>query len=106
MALRLDHKPWQGRHDVVRVPGHVGVFALADAAGTVLYIGVADARSLFGLRGAIEAAFDRLPAAHGFVFESTSAYHTRWRELLMVYQADHGGLPAANPPMQLGTLHP
>lgn len=105
VSLRLE-KPWRPRADVPRVPGQVGVFQLADADGEVLFIGVADARSLFGLRSAIDDALSRIPDAVSFRFESTSAYHTRYRELLMVYQADHGGLPAGNPPVRLGTLHP
>jgi hypothetical protein len=99
-------KPWRPCADVVQVPGQLGVFQLADAAGEVLFVGVADARSRFGLRSAIQDAFMRIPAAVSFRFESTSAYHTRYRELLMVHQADHGRLPSENPPMRLGTLHP
>jgi hypothetical protein len=36
-------------------------------------------------------------------------YRTRWFELLMVHQADHGSLPpdnAKNPPPNLGRLSP
>lgn len=105
MGIRLN-KPWRARTELARVPGQVGVFELADEAGHVCFIGVADARSLFGLRSAIEAGFTAVPAAVSFRFESTSAYHTRYRELLMVHKADHGELPQANAPMRLGTLHP
>ncbi len=104
-SLRLD-KPWRTRGEVARVPGQLGVFELADESGQVLLIGVADARSLFGLRSAIDDAFVQVDAAVKFRFESTAAYHTRYRELLMVYRADHGRLPVANPPLRLGTLHP
>jgi hypothetical protein len=105
VALRIN-KPWRARSEAAQVPGQLGVFQLANAAGEILYIGVADARSLFGLRSAIADGFTMVEGATCFRFESTSAYHTRYRELLMVYQADHGGLPRANPAMKLGTLHP
>lgn len=105
MALRLD-KPWRTRDEAGRLPGQLGVFELADATGNVLFIGVADARSLFGLRSAVADAFAAVAGAVQFRVESTSSYHTRYRELLMVYQADHGTLPVANAPMRLGRLHP
>jgi len=105
MALRLV-KPWRARGEVSGVPGQLGVFQLGNGEGEVIYIGVADARSLFGLRSAIADAFTRVPEGCRFRFESTSAYHTRYRELLMLHVADHGALPPANPPMQLGRLHP
>ena len=105
MALRID-KPWRPREEAAKLPGQLGVFELADTGGNVLFIGVADARSLFGLRSAVGEAFEKVAGAVKFRIESTSSYHTRYRELLMVYQADHGVPPAANVPMRLGTLHP
>jgi hypothetical protein len=44
-----------------------------------------------------------------FRVEVNQQYHTRFRELLMVHQADHGQLPPANaedPPIGLGRLSP
>ena len=41
--------------------------------------------------------------------EVNQQYRTRWFELLMVHQADHGSLPtdnAKNPPPNLGRLSP
>ncbi|MCP5181520.1 MAG: hypothetical protein H6993_03725 [Pseudomonadales bacterium] len=105
MALTID-KPWRPADQVPQVPAQLGVFELADAAGVVVFIGVADARSLFGLRGAVADALQAVPGAAGFRYESTSAYHTRYRELLMVHQATHGALPVHNAPMQLGRLQP
>ena len=105
MSIRLD-KPWRPRAEVVHLPGQLGVFQLADTSGAICFIGVADARSLFGLRSAVQAAFEQVPEASSFRIESTSAYHTRYRELLMIHVADHGALPPANPPIVLGRLHP
>ncbi|MBM4202801.1 MAG: hypothetical protein FJ194_01445 [Gammaproteobacteria bacterium] len=105
MVLCID-KPWQPREEAAKLPGQLGVFELADPSGKVLFIGVADARSLFGLRSAVGEAFETVAGAVQFRVESTSSYHTRYRELLMVYQADQGALPAANAPMRLGRLHP
>ena len=105
MSIRLE-KPWRPRAEALQLSGQVGVFQLADHDGQVLYIGVADARSLFGLRSAVADAFNRLASAVQFRVESTSAYHTRYRELLMIHVADHGVLPPANPKIALGRLHP
>lgn len=105
MSIRLE-KPWRPRSEALQLSGQLGVFQLADADGVLVYIGVADARSLFGLRSAVADAFERLPMAVQFRVESTSAYHTRYRELLMIHVADHGALPPANPKIALGRLHP
>ena len=45
MAVRLD-KPWQPLNAgaIALIAGHLGVYQLADAAGDIVYIGVADAR--------------------------------------------------------------
>jgi len=105
MSIRLD-KPWRPRVEAPQLSGQLGVFQLADASGLVMYIGVADARSLFGLRSAVQDAFERVPAACQYRVESTSAYHTRYRELLMIHVAEHGFLPPANPQIELGRLQP
>lgn len=105
MSIRLE-KPWRPRAEVSQLSGQLGVFQLADHDDQVVYIGVADARSLFGLRSAVDDAFKRLVDAVQFRVESTSAYHTRYRELLMVHVADHGALPPDNPKIALGRLHP
>ena len=111
MAVRLD-KPWMPLTGaaVAAVAGHLGVYQLADAAGDIVYIGVADARSRFGLRGELAAKIDRPPAgATQFRVEVTMAYRTRHLELLQVYLHDHGAPPAANTDIDqagLGRLRP
>ena len=111
MPVRLD-RPWQSltRENVDRVGAHLGVYQLANSAGDIVYIGVADARSLFGLRGELQRHLDD-PAntAASFRVEVTMAYRTRHFELLGVFLHDHGRLPAANTDIErtaLGTLRP
>jgi len=85
----------------------MGVYELADATGAVLRIGYAGGRSRFGLRGEIAAAASALAGARAFRYEVTTAYLTRYQELLMLHQADHGRLPPHNPPEPgLGRLSP
>lgn len=89
------------------LPGQVGVFELANAPGETLYIGCADARTLFGLRSAVRDRVDEIEDAVSFRVEVTTAYHSRWRELLMVHVADHGALPRHNEEVAgLGRLSP
>ncbi|MCC6959248.1 MAG: hypothetical protein IT301_05325 [Dehalococcoidia bacterium] len=94
MKLHLD-KPWLPltAEEVARLPGQMGVFQLADEGGSIVYIGFAGGKSLFGLRSELEK---RLGAAAQFRFEVNNQYQTRWRELLMLHQAAHGALPALN----------
>jgi hypothetical protein len=89
------------------LPGQLGVFEFGDAAGRIIYIGRADARTLFGLRSEITARAKSIPDARVFRHEVTTAYHTRHLELLMVHQADFDALPVHNAPMPtLGRLSP
>ena len=110
MRLRLD-KPWQPltAEIATRLPGQLGVYQIADAQGAVIYIGQAGARSPFGLRSELQReASERGPGCQ-FRVEVNQQYRTRWLELLMVHQADHGSLPpdnAKNPPPNLGRLSP
>ena len=92
--MRLN-KPWLPLEDsqVERIGAQLGVFELADDSGRVLYIGAADALSLFGLRGELE---HRIGSATRFRVEVNTAYRTRQRELLMVHFADHGRYPEFN----------
>ena len=92
-----------------RLPGQLGVYQIADAKGAVLYIG--HAGGALAVRPAQRAAArgrrSAAPASQ-FRVEVNMQYRTRWFELLMVHQADHGGLPpdnAKNPP-PLGRLEP
>jgi hypothetical protein len=100
-------RPWRDLtpEALRRVPGAVGVFELADGYGAVQRIGYAGGRSVFGLRGELEPFVGRYPR---FRFESTTAYLTRWQELLMVHRHDHGALPPDQPdlPLRLGRLNP
>jgi hypothetical protein len=104
MGLRMT-KPWQElTSDALRqLPGQLGVFELADEDGVVRRIGYAGARELFGVRSALEPFVGRY---RSFRWECTTAYLTRWQELMMVHKADHGALPADNPepPGQFGRL--
>ncbi|MEQ9641053.1 MAG: hypothetical protein RIM84_13605 [Alphaproteobacteria bacterium] len=111
MAVRLD-KPWRPlTEDELRlVNGHLGVYELGDAGGAILYIGVADGRSLFGLKGKLQDVLAKPPAGVAqFRVEVNQAYHTRHAELLQVHLADHGELPALNTDIdasRLGRLRP
>ena len=110
MRLRLD-KPWQPltAESAARLPGQLGVYQVADAGGAILFIGQAGARSPFGLRSELQREFTERGEGCHFRVEVNQQYRTRWFELLMVHQADHGGLPtdnAKNPPPALGRLSP
>jgi len=105
MRLHLD-KPWiplDSEH-VALVPGQLGVFQLADASGSVVYVGYAGGRSLFGLRSELSV---RIGAASTFRYEVNMQYQTRYRELLMLHQGANGALPIMNQaeaPISLGRL--
>lgn len=93
---------------VAKVGGHMGVYELSSPRGDVFHIGFAGGRSVFGLRGELE----RKLASNGnrqvwFRFEITTAYLSRYKEVLMVHVADHGSLPAENDAGEtLGRLSP
>ena len=109
IRLRLD-KPWRplSAEEAARLPGQLGVYQVADAAGTILYIGQAGARSPFGLRSELQRELQDRGTGHQFRIEVNMQYRSRWFELLMVYKADHGSLPADNAknPPPLGRLSP
>ena len=106
MSVRLA-KPWRPCDGLQALPGHMGVFELGDADGAVIFVGYAGGRSRFGLRGEIEAAAARCDGAAGYRYEVTTAYLTRYQELLMAHQAASGALPRHNAPMpRLGRLSP
>lgn len=94
MGIRLE-KPWRPVAEAEALPGQLGVFQLANAAGDVIYIGAAGGRTLFGLRSEVIAKAAATGAV-SFRVEVTNAYHTRRLELLMVYRSDHGNLPEHN----------
>ncbi len=108
--LRLD-KPWRplSVEEATRLPGQLGVYQIADAAGAILYIGQAGGRSPFGLRSELQREVAERGAGQQFRVEVNMQYRSRWFELLMVHKADHGALPpdnAKNPPPNLGRLSP
>ena len=111
MAIRME-KPWIELTPaaVKALPGQLGVYQLADAAGQVVQIGFAGGRSLFGLRSELERALRERPAnATRFRYEVNQQYTSRYQELLMLHVADHGRLPIVNqadPPARLGRLSP
>lgn len=94
MAVRLD-KPWQALNEsnLSKVAGQLGVYELADEDHRTIYIGSADARSLFGLKGELS---DWMGRARFFRIEITTAYRTRHRELLMAFHADMNSYPSLN----------
>lgn len=77
------------------LPGQLGVYEILNQDGTTMVIAIAGALEPFGLRSAVLAQVEKHP--HGrFRYECTHAYMTRWQELLMLHDADHGCLPAGN----------
>ena len=108
------NKAWRQLDDetIAGLPAQLGVYEIADSNGAVLCIGFAGGRHPFGLRTALEQEMQRLgaaaaqPAAAQFRFELTSNYRSRWNELLMVYMAQFGELPAGQGerPNQIGRL--
>ena len=111
MSIRMT-KPWQAltEHNAAQLPGQLGTYQLADESGTVVLIGFAGGRSLFGLRGELMQRADKPPqGATQFRCEVNTQYQTRYRELLMLHVADYGALPVhnqADPPANLGRLSP
>jgi hypothetical protein len=109
IRLRLE-KPWRPltAEEATRLPGQLGVYQVADAQGTIVFIGQAGARSAFGLRSELQREFKERGAGYQFRVEVNMQYRTRWFELLMVHKADHGSLPADNAknPPPLGRLSP
>lgn len=106
MAVRLTRN-WIPASEVLdHLKGNLGVFQLANADQEVVFIGFAGGRSRFGLKGEVASALDAFPGIASARFEVTTAYHSRYRELLMAHQADHGTLPQFNEPISLGRLSP
>lgn len=111
MAIRMT-KAWTPltAPNVKKLPGQLGVFQLANAAGTVVFIGFAGGRSLFGVRSEVEKALGDPPSgATQFRVEINQQYTTRYQELLMLHVHDHGAVPDGNvgkPLPRLGRLSP
>src|SRR5476651_2730874 len=85
VRLRLD-KPWKPLtpEEATRLPGQLGVYQIADAAGTILFIGEAGARTPFGLRSELQRQAAERGAGCQFRVEVNQQYRSRWFELLMV----------------------
>jgi len=97
VAVRLT-KAWSpvGGLPIAKLPGQMGVFELADREHKVLLIAEAGGRSRFGLRGELERELRDAPQARFYRYEVTTAYRTRFIELLMAHVADHGDVPPLN----------
>ena len=104
-------RPWRPlTHDhVAALPGQLGVYEIADAAGVVQRIGYAGGHEAFELRSALAREVDDTgDTAAQFRVEFTHGYLTRWQELLMIHQAQHGSLPPGNAgiTVPIGRLNP
>lgn len=94
--------------NVSSLGAHMGVYELASDTDEVVFVGFAGGKSLFGLRGEIASHLGDTRVT-GYRIEVTTAYMTRYQELLMVFVADHGRLPAHNQALGvhgLGRLSP
>ncbi|HUN52200.1 MAG TPA: hypothetical protein VMU42_13840 [Candidatus Sulfotelmatobacter sp.] len=111
MAIRLE-KAWLALDaaSVRKLPGQLGVYQIAEADGTIVYIGYAGGRSLFGLRSEMARWLERREGKPTrFRYEVNMQYISRHQELLMLHVADHGALPAGNADIdqrKLGRLSP
>lgn len=108
MSVRLS-KTWLplDQQSVDQLKGELGVFQLGNESEEVIYVGFAGSRSQFGLRSEIGKHLNN--SATFFRIEVTSAYSTRFQELLMLHHADFGCYPSLNSDFDtanLGRLSP
>lgn len=107
MGMRMT-KPWVelSEQSIAALPAQLGVYEIADAAGSTTTIGYAGGTEPFGMRTALTRELEDGGAL--FRHEFTHGYLTRWQELLMIHKADHGDLPAGNADtiVTLGRLSP
>jgi len=106
VSIRLD-KPWIefSKESIDRVTGHLGVYQLANAGKEIIYIGIAGARTRFGLRGELQKWLELDDIATSFFrLEVTMAYKTRHVELLQTFLHDFKRLPLANKNMNVTSL--
>ena len=103
MSIRLD-KPWIefSKQRVSLLTGHLGVYQLGNSQQEIIYIGVADAQSRFGLRGELEKwlEFNDFKISF-FRLEVTMAYKTRHAELIQIFLHDFKRMPSANKNMNV-----
>ena len=98
MSIRLD-KPWIefSKQRVSLLTGHLGVYQLGNSQQEIIYIGVADAQSRFGLRGELEKWLEFNDSTISFFrLEVTMAYKTRHAELIQIFLHDFKRMPLAN----------
>lgn len=93
LAIRAEWRPLTARA-AAEVPGATGVYELRCGGNTVL-IAYAGARTRFGLRGVLAELAAARPG-HDFRAEVTTAYLSRWRELLGWQLGRTGRLPVGN----------
>jgi len=101
-------KPWAEltAEAVTSLPAQLGVYEVSTDSATVHRIGYAGGTEPFGMRTALER--ELVDGAAWFRCEFTHAYLTRWQELLMIFESDHGVLPLGNQGQStsLGRLSP
>jgi hypothetical protein len=111
LPIRID-KPWIQLNEsrLKSIAAHLGVYQLGNDSNQILYIGVADATTRFGLKGELESFLTKPNfGATRFRFEINMAYRTRYLELLQTFYFDHKRLPIGNnglDPSLLGKLRP
>ncbi|MCA9821585.1 MAG: hypothetical protein KC470_03180 [Dehalococcoidia bacterium] len=106
MAIALT-KPWRplNEAEVAKLGGHMGVYELGNEDGEVVYVGFAGGKSRFGLKGELMRVLREEPErSTRFRVEVTTAYATRYRELLMAHLAESGALPEQNRNERLPSL--
>ena len=106
MSIRLDKEWVRVSEALQRLKGNMGVFQLADSSREIIYIGFAGAKSNFGLKGEISESLDRVDGAEFVRWEVTTGYWSRYKELMMIHQFDHGDCPKENEKINLGRLSP
>ena len=106
MSIRLDKEWVRVSEALQRLKGNMGVFQLGDSSREIIFIGFAGAKSNFGLTGEISESLDRLDGAEFVRWEVTTAYWSRYKELMMIHQFDHGDCPKENEKINLGRLSP
>jgi hypothetical protein len=111
LAVRMN-KPWIDLNEfsLGKIASHLGVYQLANKNYEIVYIGVANAMTKFGLKGELLSFLNRKQfGACYFRIEVNMAYKTRYVELLQVFYYDHKQLPIGNTdidPGSLGQLRP
>jgi hypothetical protein len=98
-------KPWTDHSPdaVLALPPALGVYELGDAAGDVVYVGFAGAKSRHGLREAIDTHFGPAEGnrvireeAAKFRIEINMMYLSRYVELLQQHNKAGGAVPSGN----------